>query len=107
MRKDATYGQFFFNYITQKDKPHWARLVPGVNLIRFIGNESTGTSDITTAKILFNSTISTKSVQLICCDIKKLLHMDTNGKILVHPIIFDFNPRRNYSTIWTKGDITQ
>ena len=64
-------AKLFLNYRPQKEKPHWTRLVVCGNLVIFQGNFSTRTADITTAKLLFNSTISKKCAWLLLCDIKQ------------------------------------
>ena len=63
--KEVTYDQTVCNYRPQKDEPHCTRLVAGDNLIVFPGNVIT----ITTKKVLFNVTISTKDARLLCCNI--------------------------------------
>ena len=69
-RNNATYGKNVGNYRSQKDTPRQKRIVTGGNLIGFTGDVSTIKVDITTAKLIFNITISTKGAQLLCCDIK-------------------------------------
>ena len=61
---------FFCNYIPYKYEPHWTILVAGGNLTSFPGCFSTITEDITTAKLLLNSNISTKGARFPFCDIK-------------------------------------
>ena len=68
--KDFTYVEFF-NSTTQKDEPLQTRLVEGGNFTSFPGDVSTVTAEITTAKLLFNITISTKGEPFLFCDIKK------------------------------------
>ena len=70
-RNEFTYGQIVWNYRPQKDKLHRTRLVTGGNLISFPEYISTKTEEITTTKIFFNNTISTKGARFLCCDIKK------------------------------------
>ena len=52
----------------QKVEPNKTRLVPGFNLMRFLGDIRTRTAYITIEKLLFSSTISTKGAQLFFCD---------------------------------------
>jgi hypothetical protein len=56
-----TYGRIVCNYCPQKDKPHRTRLTVGGDCIEYPWNKSTPTANLTTAKLLFNSTISTPS----------------------------------------------
>ena len=64
-RKDVTYDQIVCNFIPQKYEPQRTRLMAGGNLISFPGNISRIKTDITTEKILFNSTISTKGSRFL------------------------------------------
>jgi hypothetical protein len=54
-----TYGHIVCNYHPQKDEPHRTWLTVGGDRIDYPWNESTPRTDLTTAKLLFNSTIST------------------------------------------------
>ncbi len=55
------YGLIVCNYHPQKDKPHRTWLTMGGNCIDYPWNKSTSTANLTTAKLLFNSTIYTSS----------------------------------------------
>ena len=68
-RKDVTYGRICVNYRPQKAEPERTRLTVGGNLINYPGDVSTPTSDTTTAKLVINSTISTKGAKYMCLDI--------------------------------------
>jgi len=46
------------------------RLTVGVNLMNYPGNKYTPTADISTAKILFNSVISSKNAKFMSLDLK-------------------------------------
>ena len=50
---------------------HCTRLTEGGNLIHFPGNVTTPTSDIITAKLIFNNVLSTKNTKNMCADIVK------------------------------------
>ena len=65
-----TYGRIVLGYQPQKTKPNRTRLTVGGNLINFPGNTSTPTSDLTTANLVINSTISTPGDQYMCGDVK-------------------------------------
>ncbi len=54
-----TYGCIVCNYCPQEDEPHRTWLTLGGNRIDYPWNKSTLTANLTTAKLLFNSTIST------------------------------------------------
>ena len=68
-KKDVTYRNIVCNYIPQKYKPRHTRLVSGGILISFSINVSAITDNITTAKLLVNSTIYTKCEKFLCCGI--------------------------------------
>ena len=68
--KDVSYGRIIVDYKPQKEEPHRTRLTVGVNLIDYAGYVSTPTEDITTAKLIINSTIYTARARYICCEIK-------------------------------------
>eukprot|EP00978_Attheya_sp_CCMP212_P016490 scaffold43259_cov66-Attheya_sp.AAC.3 len=51
-------------------EPNRTRLTIGGNLIDYPGDVSTATAETTTAKILFNSVVSTKNAKFACFDIK-------------------------------------
>ena len=55
--KDVAYGRIVVDYQPQKEEPHRIRLTVGVNLICCSGYVRTPTADITTAKLITNSTI--------------------------------------------------
>ena len=69
-RKDVTYGRICVDYRPQKTEPKRTRLTVGGNLIDFPGDVSTPTADTTTAKLVINSTISTKGARYMIGDIK-------------------------------------
>ena len=53
---------------TQQAETHRTRLTVGGNLINFPGDVTTPTSDLVTAKLIFNSVLSTKNVKFTCAD---------------------------------------
>jgi hypothetical protein len=63
------YGCIVCNYHSQKDKPHRTWLTVGGNCIDYPWNKSTPTADLTTAKLLFNSTISTPGASFYGTDL--------------------------------------
>jgi len=55
--KQATYLRICANYRPQKEDPYRMHFTVGGNLVNYKGETHTPTSDLTTAKILFNSVI--------------------------------------------------
>jgi hypothetical protein len=68
--RKVTYGRIVATIRPQKSETHRVRLTVGGNLIDYPGNVSTPTADMTTAKILFNSVISTPDARFMCTDVK-------------------------------------
>ena len=68
--KTVTYGNLVCDIKPNKTETHRSRLTVGGNLIAFPGDKSTATADLTTIKILLNSTISTKRARFSTADIK-------------------------------------
>jgi hypothetical protein len=66
----VTYGRIVVSIRSQKDDPLQTRLTIGGNLIDYPGDVSTPTANLVTAKVLFNSFVSTPSAQFMCCDVK-------------------------------------
>lgn len=58
--RKPTYGKNFVNKQPEKAEVHQTQLIVGGNLINYPGDKSTATADLTTAKILFNSILSTE-----------------------------------------------
>ena len=65
----STYLHICASYCPQKSDPYHVRFIVGVNLIHYEGNVHTPTVDLTTAKILFNITISTPLSKFFGLDI--------------------------------------
>jgi hypothetical protein len=63
--KRPTYVPICCNYQPQKDKKHCVRLTSGGNWIDYPGNKSTLAANLTTAKLLINSTISTPGAKFL------------------------------------------
>jgi len=68
--RTVTYVRIVVNYRPQKADPNRVRLTAGGNLINYPFELTTRTADLTTAKILWNSTISTNGARYMCIDIK-------------------------------------
>ncbi len=56
--KQPTYGSICCNFCPQKEEQHCTCLTIGGDCIDYPGNKATPTADLTTAKLLINSTIS-------------------------------------------------
>jgi hypothetical protein len=65
-----TYANPVVDYRLQKDDPHRIRITAGGNLIDYDGNTSVRTADLDTAKLNWNSVISTENARYMCLDIK-------------------------------------
>ena len=70
-RKDITYGRIVVVLRPQKKEQARTRLTVGGNLIDYQWEVATPTSDLTTAKLLFNSVISTPGAVFVVMDVKK------------------------------------
>eukprot|EP00957_Ditylum_brightwellii_P174968 13322027-Ditylum_brightwellii.AAC.1 len=68
--KTVTYGRIVCDICPQKEEICRTRLACGGDQIKYTGDVSTPKADITTAKILFNSVISTPDAKYLGIDIK-------------------------------------
>ena len=68
--KRPTYACFVCSYRPQKAEPHHTCLTVGGNLIDYRGNLSMKVADMTTFKILVNSTLSTPGAHWLGLDVK-------------------------------------
>jgi hypothetical protein len=74
----VTYGRIVCKLRPHKSKVHRTRLTVGGNLIDYPGNISTKTAGLTTAKLLFNSIVSTHKARLMGIDVKNF-YLNTRG----------------------------
>jgi hypothetical protein len=58
--KDVTYRQFVCNKHPEKSETNRTRFMVGGDRINYLGSVATPTAKMLVAKLLFNSTISTK-----------------------------------------------
>ena len=65
-----TYARVCLDHRPQKEDPYRIRVTAGGNLIKYTGELSVRTADITTAKLLWNSVISTEDARYMCIDLK-------------------------------------
>jgi hypothetical protein len=63
------------DYRAQKEDPYRIRITAGGNLINYESNESVQTADLDTAKIHWNSVVSTSLARYMCLDIKNFYLM--------------------------------
>ena len=70
-KKFFTYANPVVDFRPQREDPHCIRITAGGNLITYEGDASVQTADIDTAKIHWNSVVSTPNAKYMCLDIKK------------------------------------
>ena len=70
--KDQTvkYACMVINYRPQKTDTNRVCITAGDNLIKYPGELTTRTADLTTSNILWNSALSTQDAKYMCIDIK-------------------------------------
>ena len=68
----VTYARVVVDYRPQKEDPNRVRITAGGNLINYPFELTTRTADLTTSKIVWNSTISTPGAKYMCIDIKNI-----------------------------------
>ena len=64
----VTYARIVVDYRPQKKNPNSVRITAGGNLINYPFELTTQTANITTSKIMWNSTISTRGARYMCAD---------------------------------------
>ena len=67
-----TYAKVVVAYRPQKDDPYRIRITAGGNKIFYPGELTTRTADMTTAKLHWNSVLSTPNAKYMCLDIGNL-----------------------------------
>jgi hypothetical protein len=68
--RKVTYGKIVCDYKPHKQEKERIRLTVGGDRLDYSGNVATSTDDITTFKILINSTLSTEDATMMMMDIK-------------------------------------
>jgi hypothetical protein len=68
--RKITYGRIVCNYKPHKKEKECVRLTMGGDRLNYYGDVATSTTDITTFKILSNSTLSTEDTAMMIMDIK-------------------------------------
>jgi hypothetical protein len=66
-----TYGKLVCDFKPNKNEKHRVRLTVGGDILDYSSDTATSTADITTFKILINSTLSTKEAKMMMMDIIK------------------------------------
>jgi hypothetical protein len=64
-----TYAKVVVTYCPQKENPYQIRITAGGNLINYPGKLTTPTADMTTAKLHWNSVLSTPNACYMCLNI--------------------------------------
>jgi hypothetical protein len=64
-----TYGNLVFDYRPQKEDPYRLHITAGFNLVTYESSLSVRTADLDTAKLHWNSVISTPGAKYMCLDI--------------------------------------
>ena len=79
--KKPTYARMVVDFCPQKEDPNRTRITAGGNLIKYAGELTTRTADLTTAKMLRNSVISTDGEIFMGLDIGNFYLETTYGGI--------------------------
>ena len=64
-----TYARVVVDFRPQKEDPNRVRITAGGNLIKYPGELTTRTADLTTTKIVWNSVIRTEGAKYACLDV--------------------------------------
>jgi hypothetical protein len=102
--RTVTYARIVVDYRPQKDDPNRVRITVGGNLINYPGELTTRTADLTTAKILWNSTISTPGARFACADIENMYLQTPMSRYEYMRIKADLVPTdfKNAYNLWDK-----
>ena len=102
--RTVTYARIVVDYRPQKNDPNRIRITVGGNLINYPGELTTRTADLTTAKILWNSTISTPGARLACADIENMYLQTPMSRYKYMRIKADLVPTdfKNAYNLWDK-----
>jgi hypothetical protein len=82
--RKVTYGKIVCDYKPHKKEKERVRLTVGGDRLDYSGDVATSTADITTFKILINSTLSTKDAAMMMMDIKKILSRHPFATLRIH-----------------------
>ena len=79
--RTVTYGRIVAKIRPQKAETYRTRLTVGENLINFPGDVITPTADLITAKLIFNSVLTTKNAKIDVCRHSQLLSQQPHEQI--------------------------
>ena len=68
--RKVTYGRLVSDIRLHKEETHRVRLTVGGDRLEYLHDISAPTTDLTTAKCLINSILSTENSKALCVDIK-------------------------------------
>ena len=71
-KKKITYARLVVDFRPQKADPNRVRMTAGGNLIEYAGELTMHTANLTTAKIVWNSVLSTPGAKYACFDISNM-----------------------------------
>jgi hypothetical protein len=69
----VTYAHIVVDYWPQKQDPNRVRITVDGNLIKYPGEVTTRTADMTTSKLLWNIVLSTRDAKYCCADVNIFL----------------------------------
>ena len=83
----VTYARIVVDFRPQKKDPNRVRMTAGGNLIKYPGELTTRTADLTTSKVIWNSVLSTKVAKFMGINIKNFIweHRLTDTNTCVSP----------------------
>jgi hypothetical protein len=94
--RKITYGKVVCDFKPNKNEKHRVRMMVGGDRLDYSGDTTTSTTDITTFKILINSTLSTQKAKMMMMDNKKLLFGCSISHIRVH-VATNINPSTRHN----------
>ena len=77
-----TYARVVVDFRPQKEDPNRVRIIAGGNLIKYPGELTTRTADLTTTKVVWNSVLSTEGAKYACLDVGNF-YLDENATVFV------------------------
>ena len=110
----VTYARVVVDFRPQKDDPNRVRITAGGNLIKYPGELTTRTADLTTSKLLWNSMISTDDARFAALDVgnfyletpfERYEYMRLQLKHFPQHTIDQYNLRENAKNGWVNVEI--
>jgi hypothetical protein len=105
--RTVTYARIVINHRPQKDDPNQVWITVDRNLIDYPYDLTTCTADMVSAKIMWNSVISTPGAKFGGANIKKHVSQNTSQLKRVHADAPQALPRQHHSTLQSPGKSTQ